>query len=175
MEINELYQRKGKNGVIDILLAMKKVVLDNDKWDKERITKETAKNITKDREPRDEIGIISDIFHWVKTNVKYYRDIKGKEEITYPYLILQAIRDNRNFYSSDCDDIAVLLSALLRSIGFRTRLEVVALRIPQYNHARCSVYSETLNKWLTLEGTSKSSKVGDAFPSRLAILMVEVS
>lgn len=174
MNVEERYIRYGKKGIIDILLAMKEVVLKNEKYDTNLITKETAKRITYSRRPTDEIGIITDIFNWVRSNIKYYRDSKGREEITYPYIILSAIREGRLNFTSDCDDIAVLLASMLKSLGFKVRLEIIALNKSVYNHARVSVYSEKLKRWLPLEGTSKSLVVGQGFKSRLPILSAEI-
>ncbi len=174
MFINEHYQRRGKKGVIDILIKMKEVINKNDIYDTERITKETAKDIIKDLDPQDEIGQIEAIYQWVKNNLKYVRDIKGKEEITYPYLILKAIKEGRNYHSSDCDDFAILTCALLRSIGFLTRIEVIAYKSKRYNHARCSVYSQTLKRWLPLETTSRTLPVGKGFKSELPILTISL-
>ena len=159
----------GSNGVAATLLYMKKLIIDSDK---DRIVKETAKNIVKDIDPKDHLGQAKAIVAWVRKHFKYVRDIYNVEELTDPVVILHNLKNGVNSHSSDCDDFAILISALLRSIGFRTRLEAVGIGQEYYNHARLSAF--IVDKWYTIEGT-KNVPVGYAQPSVIPIMFVEVA
>jgi transglutaminase-like putative cysteine protease len=150
------------------LLYMKDLVI---RSDRDRIVKETAKNIINNIDPRNYAAQVSAIVEWVRRNFKYTRDIYGVEELTDPVTILHSMAEGKNNYSSDCDDFATLIAALLRVIGFHTRLEAVGVGSPWYNHARLSVfYGEA---WHCIEGT-KNTPVGYAQPSVPQIMSVEV-
>lgn len=159
---------KGSQAVGTTLLYMKKLIINSDR---DRIVKETARNIIKDLDPRDHAGQVKAVVAWVRRKFKYVRDIYGTEELTDPVRILYNIQQGVNSHSSDCDDFAVLISALLRVIGFRTRLEAVGVDAPYYNHARLSVFLN--GDWQTIEGT-KNTPVGYAQPSQTQIMVVEV-
>jgi transglutaminase-like putative cysteine protease len=159
---------RGNASIANTLRYMKKLVIDSDN---DRVVKETAKNIIKSVDPRDHKRQVDVIVGWVRKNFRYVRDIYGVEELTSPQNILHAMEKGRNDYSSDCDDFAVLIAALLRSVGFRTRLEAVGVGSQYYNHARLSVAVD--GAWLGIEGT-KTTPVGYAQPSDIPIMSVEV-
>jgi transglutaminase-like putative cysteine protease len=159
---------KGAEAVSTTLLYMKDLII---KSDRDRIVKTTARTIIQPLDPRDHAGQVKAIVAWVRRKFKYVRDIYGTEELTDPVRILYNIQQGINSHSSDCDDFAVLISALLRSIGFRTRLEAVGVDSPYYNHARLSVFLD--GKWQGIEGT-KNTPVGYSQPSVPQIMVVEV-
>ena len=156
------------DGVKSTLLNMKEMVF---KTDKDRIVKETASSLIKKIPPSNLLMQVKIITGWVRRNLHYVRDIAGVEELTNPTTILYNIREGRQTHSADCDDYAILISALLRSIGFVTRLEAVAVNENRYNHARVSVLIGEL--WFPIEGT-RNTEVGFALPTNLPILYVEV-
>lgn len=57
-------------------------------------------------------------FEWVKTHISYVRDPHGLELVQDPVWTMK-------FGTGDCDDQAVLLSALCQSLGFPTRFKTV--------------------------------------------------
>jgi len=149
MKIHKFDQLHGESGIRQTLYAIKKLVIESDKH---RIVKETAKNIITECSPDDQFCIVSAIANWINRKVKYVKDINGVEEITAPYIILEQLKTGNNEYSSDCDDIAALACALLRAVGFKTRIEAIAHKSDFYNHARCSVFIRKKG-WLALEIT----------------------
>lgn len=172
MSVDIIFQSKGDKGIIETMYKMRELIL---KTDTNRIVKTKAKEIIANISPTDELGQIRAIFNWVRNNVKYVRDYQGIEELTSPDIIINDINNKRNTYSSDCDDMAMLLCALLRSVGFRTRIEVIALKNDKaYDHARCAVFSQTLNRWLPLEATSPTKDIGDGFHSKRVPLGLDI-
>ena len=109
----------GSKGIDQTLVFMKVLILESDHY---RIVKETASSIIKGCSPVDYRCQITKIFEWVKNNFDYVRDINGVEEVTAPHIILHNIINGGTGASSDCDDFAVLLGALLRAVGFKVRV-----------------------------------------------------
>lgn len=172
MKVQRIGQSPGDDGIRETLLTMQKLIFASDK---NRVIKDTARRIIAGLSPADELGQIAAVFAWVKKNMRYVRDYYNIEELTGPDQIVYNIRNGYETHSSDCDDFAMVEAALLRSIGFKTRLEAVAVRNPlNYNHARVSVYSQKLERWIPLEGTKPGSFVGYALPSERNILTLEV-
>ena len=166
--IHKVEEGKGPESVRATLLYMKNLVINSDK---DRIVKTTARTIIKDILPSNHELQVQTIVAWVRRKFKYVRDIYGVEELTDPVRILYNIQRGENSHSSDCDDFAVLIAALLRSVGFRTRLEALAVNSKFYNHARMSVYLN--GTWVTIEGT-RNVPIGDKLPSIIPIMFVEV-
>lgn len=79
---------------------------------------------------------------WVQQNIRYVRDIRGVETVHSPDKML-VIRQG------DCDDQAVLLAAMLESLGHPTRFVAVGFSPFAYSH----VYVETKigHSWIPLE------------------------
>lgn len=79
---------------------------------------------------------------WVQQNIRYVKDIRGVETVHSPDKLL-AIRQG------DCDDQAVLLAAMLESLGHPTRFVAVGFSPFAYSH----VYAETKigHQWVPLE------------------------
>lgn len=161
----------GQQSVEVTLLRMKEAILRGDTEDKERLIKETAKNIIIGIPTNDYTLQVKTIVGWVRRNLRYCRDLFGVEELTSPYRVLYNIKNGKNTHSSDCDDFATLIAALLRAVGFRTKLEAVAVMCPRYDHARCAVFVG--GEWVVIEGT-KNVPVGYAQPSQLPVMQVEV-
>lgn len=158
----------GDEGVRSTLLHMKEMVL---KTDKDRTVKQTAVDLIKNIPPQNLLMQAKTITGWVRRNLHYVRDIYGVEELTNPVTVLYNIKAKKNSHSSDCDDYAMLLSALLRSVGFPTRLEAVATNGPFYDHARVSV--NIGGHWLPIEGT-RNLPVGVGLQTQLPVMAVEI-
>lgn len=169
--LSKVFIGNSKTSVEQTLLRMKELIIKSDTDDKERLVKSTAKNIVAAVPTNDYLGQIKHVVGWVRRNLRYCRDIYGVEELTSPYRVLYNIQAGKNTHSSDCDDFAMLIAALLRSLGFRTRLEAVAVMSPRYDHARTAVFIG--GDWCVIEGT-KNVPVGYAQKSRLPTMYVEV-
>lgn len=73
-----------------------------------------CEEIVADVEPGDYCGEALACYYWVCDNIRYTRDILGVEFVKWPIRTLETGQ-------GDCDDIAVLLAAMLMSLGNRCR------------------------------------------------------
>ena len=164
--ISKLGIQSGPSGIAQTLVAMQGLIVDSDSH---REVKDTAVAIIKDIQPNEHKEQVDAIAAWVRGHMKYVRDINGVEEVQAPHILLAKIAQQGWAYG-DCDDYATLIATLLRAVGFRTRLEAVAVEADQYNHARMSVYFD--GNWLAIEGT-KDWPVGSRYASNLDVMFVE--
>lgn len=72
-------------------------------------------------EPKDYLGEIRAVQTWIQNNVRYTHD--NKEVFITPTRML--IDWGRGAGGGDCDDLAMLAAAMLRSIGYRTAVIIV--------------------------------------------------
>ena len=97
--------------------------------------------------PKNYLAEISALFDWVKRNIRYTKDI-------YKVELLHSARRMLEYRAGDCDDITILLSAMLESIGHPVRLVIVG-RDPKRKRLFSHIYIETLYKdsWIPLDAT----------------------
>jgi transglutaminase-like putative cysteine protease len=87
------------------------------------------------------LDVISAIFDWAHTALRYSRDIND---------ITQSPLKTLNHASGDSEDIALLLASLLDGAGFRTRFKVVTTHEDwPFHHIYVQVYSD--GAWLSLD------------------------
>jgi transglutaminase-like putative cysteine protease len=83
---------------------------------------------------------------WVRDNIRYTQDVYDVETLQTPLALL-------NSRQGDCDDQAMLVGALLQSIGKPIRYRAIGLQADQYDH----VYAETRafgsGPWISVETT----------------------
>ena len=172
MNVSFFVQSDGDKGISQTLIQMRDAILASDKT---RVIKTKARELITGIAPNDEVGQVTAVFTWVRDNIPYVRDIYGVEEITQPDRLLESFMSKKNDYSSDCDDKAMLVSALLRSIGFRTRVEALAINQPTgYDHARAAVFMQSKGVWWPLETTKPGISAGVGLQSQRPILGLEV-
>ncbi|MGH2520947.1 MAG: transglutaminase-like domain-containing protein [Anaerolineales bacterium] len=97
--------------------------------------------------PKDYLGEIKALFEWVQRNVRYTKDPFRLEVLHSPRRMLE-------LRAGDCDDMAVLLGAMLESIGHPVRLVLVGPN-PLRRHLFTHVYLEAYYKgrWIPLDPT----------------------
>lgn len=108
-----------------------------------------AEQITDGVPSYDDAGVVHRLYQYVHHRVRYRLDPHGVELVKSPRALLSEIaRDGRG--AGDCDDQAVLLAALLRSLGFATRFLAVSQRADgDLHHVLCAV--QFGRGWLTLD------------------------
>jgi len=97
---------------------------------------------------------ISAIFEFVRDNVTYTPDPEDRELFISPRIMVELIREGRAY--GDCDDMSLFTASLLSSIGYRTKIIVLALEDDEYDHAIAAVWSEDLQDWIWLDTASKN-------------------
>ncbi len=68
--------------------------------------------------PKDYLGEIQALFEWVQKNVRYTKD-------PYRVEVLHSARRMLELRAGDCDDMTILLAAMLEAIGHPTRLVII--------------------------------------------------
>ncbi len=97
--------------------------------------------------PKDYLGEIKALFEWVQRNIRYTKDPFRLEVLHSPRRMLE-------LRAGDCDDMAVLLGAMLESIGHPVRLVLVGpdpLRSRLFTHIYLEVYYK--GRWIPLDPT----------------------
>jgi transglutaminase-like putative cysteine protease len=97
--------------------------------------------------PKDYVREIETLFEWVKHNVRYTRDI-------YRVELLHSARRMLELRAGDCDDMTILLGAMLKAVGHPVRLALVGFN-PRRKKLFTHIYLEVLYKglWLPLDAT----------------------
>lgn len=111
---------------------------------------------------RDENSEIKAIAQFVQDRFHYVHDPTGLEYVKSPEVIDTEIR-NYGYFLGDCDDAAGYLAALLKAMGFKTALTVIANpKNPKQNfsHIYVQSYSQKLDRWITLDMTAKGKPLG---------------
>src|SRR5918999_5093241 len=86
--------------------------------------------------PKDYLGEIKALFEWVQRNVRYTKDPFRVE-------VLHSARRMLELRAGDCDDMSILLGAMLEAIGHPVRLVLAGaypLRPRLFSHVYLEVY-----------------------------------
>jgi hypothetical protein len=97
--------------------------------------------------PKDYLGEIKALFEWVQSNIRYTRDPFRVELLHSPRRMLE-------LRAGDCDDISVVLAAMLEALGHPTRLVLVGpnpLRPLLFSHVYIEVCCR--GRWIALDAT----------------------
>jgi transglutaminase-like putative cysteine protease len=96
---------------------------------------------------KDYLGEIKALFEWVQKNVRYTKDPFRVEVLHSPRRMIELA-------AGDCDDMAILLGAMLRAIGHPVRLVLTGPN-PLRPHLFTHVYIEANQKghWIPLDAT----------------------
>jgi hypothetical protein len=105
--------------------------------------------------PKNYVGEVNAIFQFVRDRVRYVKDPVGVELVHSPTEVLKRM-------AGDCDDKAVVLSALLQAVGHKTRFEVVAVRPGEFHHVTVRVLLG--GKWVPLDPTIEQATPGWEHP-----------
>jgi len=96
---------------------------------------------------KDRLGEVCALFDFVKRNIRYTRDIFRVELLHSPRRMLE-------LRAGDCDDMTILLGALLLSTGHPVRLVLAGFK-PNRPHAYTHIYLEVnvRGRWLAADAT----------------------
>jgi Transglutaminase-like superfamily len=105
----------------------------------------------------DEMGEVSAIFRWVQQNIRYTKDPVTKEKLYPPQELL-------NIRAGDCDDMAMLLGALVIACGYPARLVTVGAdpgQPDEFSHVYLEVEAPPgSGNWLALDAARPDSSFG---------------
>jgi transglutaminase-like putative cysteine protease len=117
---------------------------------KDFYVRQKAIEIFRDRgvRPKDRFGEVASLFQWVHDNVRYTRDIFRVE-------LLHSARRMLELRAGDCDDMTILLGAMLTSTGHPVRLALVGFR-PRKPHHYSHVYPEVnvAGRWVAVDAST---------------------
>ena len=85
------------------------------------------------------------LFNFVRNNIRYVRDIHQVETVATPVKTLE-------YSAGDCDDMVVLLSALLEAIGYETRFVAMGLQPGHFQHVFLEARLPS-GEWMALDPT----------------------
>ena len=116
---------------------------------KDFYVRQKAIDILFDKEIRakDYLGEIKALFEWVQQSVRYTKDPFRLE-------VLHSARRILELRAGDCDDMTILLGAMLESVGHPIRLVIVGptqFRPHFFSHIYLEVYYK--GKWIPLDAT----------------------
>jgi len=97
--------------------------------------------------PKNRMGEVCALFDFVKRNIRYTRDIFRVE-------LLHTARRMLELQAGDCDDMTILLGAMLLSTGHPVRIVLTGFR-PDKPHAYSHIYPEVnvRGRWLAIDAT----------------------
>lgn len=143
----------GDQGTVETIAYIRQLV---DQGVKDPYVNRTAIAIVRQSVPAYDFGAeVRAIYQWVLKNIRFTRDIAGKET-------LRSAREILTVMAGDCDDInGVLLPSLLGSIGHRLRLVTVSAH-PAAPKMFSHIYAEVLmnNRWVPLDAARKNPSFG---------------
>src|SRR5215831_5317724 len=108
--------------------------------------------------PKDRWGEVWSLFDWVRKNIRYTRDIFRVE-------LLHTARRMLELRAGDCDDMTILLGAMLVATGHPVRIALTGFN-PNRPHVYSHIYPEVnvKGKWIALD-TTMDRPIGWAPPA----------
>ena len=97
--------------------------------------------------PKDYLGEIKALFEWVQQHIRYTKD-------TFQVEVLHSARRMLELRAGDCDDMTILLGAMLEAIGHPVRLVIIGPD-PHRQDLFTHIYIEAFHKgrWIPLDAT----------------------
>lgn len=132
------------SGVDGVRATLAKMVSLAREYRRHPLIRELAEEVIEHVPARDRPGNVRALWQFVRRFIKYVPDIRNVETLHTPIRLLK----NR---AGDCDDQALLLAALLESVGQGTRFVAMGFQRGRYSH----VLAETWlgGGWVPLETT----------------------
>ena len=103
--------------------------------------------LEKQVKPKDYLAEIKALFEWVQQHIRYTKD-------TFQVEVLHSARRMLELRAGDCDDMAILLGAMLEAIGHPVRLVIIGpdpLRQDLFTHIYLEVFHK--GRWIPLDAT----------------------
>jgi hypothetical protein len=100
---------------------------------------------------KDYLAEIKALFEWVQQHIRYTKDTFGVE-------VLHSAKRMLELRAGDCDDMAILLGAMLEAIGHPVRLVIIGpdpVRQDLFTHIYLEVFHK--GRWIPLDATMPHS------------------
>lgn len=148
---------KGRPGALQTARVIGRLMLEGAK---DFVVRQKAIEIFRTRgvPAKDRFGEVCALFDWVRGNVRYTRDIFRVE-------LLHTARRMLELRAGDCDDMTILLGAMLLSTGHPVRMVLAGFKADK-PHAYSHIYPEVhvAGRWLPVDPTV-SRPIGWAPPA----------
>lgn len=116
------------------------------KYKKNPIVRRLATAIVQYLPGKDWVGEIGSCFNYVRNNIRYVQDINEIELLQTPLATLKLSH-------GDCDDMCMLLSSLLESIGFQTKFVAIGFEPQVFDHVYLEVLIPSSDNWIACDPT----------------------
>jgi hypothetical protein len=113
------------------------------------------------------------IGQFVQKHIRYVKDPVGTESLQAPDMMIRMMKD-AGYAMGDCDDMALLIAALLMSVGIKPVFRAVKYseNSPSYNHIYVIVYENNISssdkpgpiKRIVLDAIIKDKPIGSEMP-----------
>ena len=94
---------------------------------------------------------LSALYQHLLVTTKYVPDPVGRELFTHPRKMVE-LKQELGYAPEDCDGLSIYAAAMYGSIGYPQKLGLLDTnRDGEIDHAVAYVYSERLDRWLTVD------------------------
>lgn len=139
---------------------------------KNEYVRKWAERIVERVEDRDHMGEVTAIFEFLQDKTRYANDPRGVEYIQTPEYVLKHIELGMR-PSLDCDDYTVTGLALLRSLGYNTRIKIIGFSNNDiFSHVYGMVGID--RKWVPFDCVRKDQSLGWESPRIKRAMMVNI-
>ena len=113
-------------------------------------------------QPKDYVTEMVALHNYVRDRIRYTRDVIGQETLYPPEYVMYQTQ------AGDCDDMSMLVAALVGSVGIPTRFKVIGQTPGSYSH----VYLEAKPKdtWIPLDPIMRDKPAGWEAPASTAVI-----
>lgn len=132
------------SGSAGIAATLKVMVRLAREYKKDSGVRELATRLVRDLPQYDTLGEVKALHAFVRDAIRYTNDIRGVETVQTPRVTLET-------GVGDCDDKALLLAALLESIGRPARFVAIQLGGPGFSHVLVETRAGKNGRWIPLE------------------------
>jgi len=152
MPVQSIPLASGDAGVAQTIRAMRRLI---DQGKKDPQVHEAAAHIIRSAgvPAFDFAGEVRAVYQWVLGNIRFTRDVYGKET-------LHAAPEILRLQIGDCDDFTILLCSLLGTIGHKTRILTISKPEDQRNFSH--VFPQVLlnGSWVTIDAARRGAAIG---------------
>lgn len=122
-----------------------------DRGERSSLVRSLKDHIVREIQPKDYLGEILAIRHFVAEKVRYSNDALGVEQVQDPQRMAEEIVAHGKAVG-DCDDIACFIGALCRQLGRECEFVVVGFGQPgSYSHVFTRVLEPKTNRWIVCD------------------------